>query len=61
MHYFGLLDNWDNMPEIKEQKLTSDLQWHHIDSVPQLIIPHHKEALKMIQQRICFQEIDITP
>lgn len=48
IYHFGMLDSWHGNPEIREKNLADDLAWFPIDSLPELLIPHHKIALEKI-------------
>ena len=56
--YFGLVDEWEGVPEICEPDLATDLAWFPIFALPSPFIPHHKIALDAILANISYQEID---
>lgn len=60
IHYFGVIDDWDGMPEILESNLISDLAWHPESELPTPIAPHHKYALAALKNNKKYVEIDLT-
>lgn len=59
--YFGVIDDWQNIPEIQEPHLAEKMQWFSIDALPDQMIPHHTIALEALQEDIPYTEYDIAP
>ena len=60
MGYFGLVEAYENTPDIREPHLASDLAWFAIDELPGLIVPHHREALDALLAHQSYKEFDMT-
>lgn len=62
IYHFGLLDEWQWMPEIREKKLADDMAWFPISDLPEPFVPHHAIALQKILDWENYAEIDFqTP
>ncbi len=59
--YFGVIDEWENIPEIQEPHLAEKMAWFPLDSLPDHIIPHHALALEALEKGIAYSEYDIAP
>lgn len=58
IYHFGVLDEWEGTPEIREKKLADDMAWFPISDLPELFVPHHRIALENILQWKNYTEID---
>lgn len=61
MYYFGVVSDWDNMPENIEPKKHADMQWFNINDLPTPFIPHHLVALDCLKNGKHYTEVDVSP
>ena len=61
LFYFANIRNYENVPEILEPNLIDDMAWFSLDELPDLLIPHHRIALEVIQSWKSYIEFDVAP
>ena len=50
LNYYGLIESWEQAPEILEPHLMTEIGWFDIDDLPTPMIPHHRVALEALQK-----------
>lgn len=60
VYYFWVANNWIGTPENIENDKHTSLEWHPIDSLPDLIIPHVQYAIDAIRAGKTYAEHDFT-
>lgn len=61
MYYFGIVRDWDGMPENIEPHKHLDARWFALDDLPQPFVPHHLAALDCYKKGNSYTEIDVAP
>lgn len=59
--YFAEVHDWTGQPTICETKNISDMAWFPLSQLPEMMIPHHREALYALKQGESYREFDVAP
>lgn len=61
MYYFGVVSDWDGMPDNIERDKHLDARWFELDDLPHPFVPHHLAALDCYRTGNSYTEIDVAP
>lgn len=61
LNYYGLIDSWEQAPEILEKDLATDIGWFDQDDLPKPMVPHHRVALEALAKWVGYTEYDVAP
>lgn len=61
LYYFGVTEDFLNMPENIEPDKHTDMMWCDMDDLPFPFVPHHLAAIDCLKTKNMYIELDVAP